>query len=605
MSPDGGGRSPRWADATAAAAIFATDPLRVAGISLRAAAGPTRDAWQALVARLLTSRVLRVPLHISDNRLLGGLDLAATLSAGRPVVEHGVLASADGGVVVLAMAERLTAATAARIVNVLDTGEVAIERDGFALRAATRFGVIALDEGIEPEERPPAMLLDRLAIHLELTGVAPEQILDFPLEPAQIATARQQLARVRADERVIEALCEAATALGIRSVRAPLLALHVARAAAALEGQNVIGDEHLALAARLVLAPRATTLPQDAEQPDQPDQPEQHNSAPESSPNENEAPQNEKSQNDKQDSLSDVVLDAAESAIPRDLLAQLQSGVRRGACSRQTGRTGAKQASRLRGRPTGVTRGDLGRGARLNVIETLRAAAPWQRIREARKRIEVRREDFRITRFKHVTRTTTVFAVDASGSAALHRLAEVKGAVELLLADCYVRRDSVALIAFRKQMAELLLPPTRSLLRAKRSLASLPAGGATPLASGLDAALALAESVLRRGDVPVIVLITDGRANIGRGGSGGGHGVNGEPRAPGRDIAEADALNAARALRAARVTTLLIDSAPQPRPFAARLAHEMGARYLPLPHANARALSDAVRTSISDESARA
>ncbi len=86
----------------------------------------------------------RVPLGIADDRLLGGLDLAATLSAGRPVAQRGVLADAHGGVIVLPMAERLAAGTAARIAATLDAGEVALERDGFAARMPARFGALAL-----------------------------------------------------------------------------------------------------------------------------------------------------------------------------------------------------------------------------------------------------------------------------------------------------------------------------------------------------------------------------------------------------------------------------------------------------------------------------
>ena len=176
-----------------------------------------------------------------------------------------------------------------------------------------------------------------------------------------------------------------------------------------------------------------------------------------------------------------------------------------------------------------------------------------------------------------------IFAVDASGSAALHRLAEAKGAVELLLAECYVRRDRVALIAFRGQGAELLLPPTRSLVRAKRSLAGLPGGGGTPLAAGIHAALMLADLVQRSGDTPVLVVLTDGRANIAR------DGTSARPRA------EEEALAAATQVRVAGVSALLIDTAPRAQPQAGRLAAQMGARYLPLPHADAAALSQAVR----------
>ena len=175
--------------------------------------------------------------------------------------------------------------------------------------------------------------------------------------------------------------------------------------------------------------------------------------------------------------------------------------------------------------------------------------------------------------------------MDASGSAALHRLAEAKGAVELLLADCYVRRDRVAVIAFRGQRAELLLPPTRSLARAKKGLAGLPGGGGTPLASGLDLARQLADAVARRGGTASLVVLTDGQANVARDGSGG------------RQRAGEEARQAARLLRAAGTRSVVIDTAQRPQPLARQLADDMGARYVPLPHAGARAISEAARLS--------
>jgi magnesium chelatase subunit D len=249
----------------------------------------------------------------------------------------------------------------------------------------------------------------------------------------------------------------------------------------------------------------------------------------------------------------------------------------------------------------GSRRGEPRAGARLNIIDTLRAAAPWQRLRlqalattqsaslatpaPNATRVQVRREDFHITRYKQTRQTTTVFVVDASGSAALHRLAEAKGAVELLLADCYVRRDQVAVLAFRGQGAELLLPPTRSLTRAKRSLAGLPGGGGTPLARALDATAALAEQITRRGETPVLVLLTDGRANIARDGK------------PGRVQAQEDAMASARQLLLAGYSALLLDTSPQPQPTARALADAMGATYVPLPYAGAQGMSQAVLNS--------
>ena len=228
---------------------------------------------------------------------------------------------------------------------------------------------------------------------------------------------------------------------------------------------------------------------------------------------------------------------------------------------------------------------------RLNLVETLRAAAPWQRLRRAREaeragRIAIRAEDFRVTRFKQRSETATVFAVDASGSTAFNRLAEAKGAVELLLADCYVRRDQVALLAFRGDSADLLLPPTRSLVRTKRALSGLPGGGGTPLAAGIDAAAALGLDLRRRGITPLLVFLTDGQANIARDGQ------------PGRPQARADAEAAARRLAAQRLTALLIDTSPRPNDKARSLAALMQALYLPLPQADARKLDAAVRATL-------
>ncbi len=252
-----------WSDAALAAALFAIDPVATGGVALRALAGPVRERWLDLLRALLPAGapVRRVPLHVGDDRLLGGLDLAATLRAGRPVAERGILAAADGGIVVLAMAERLAPATAARIGAVLDLGEVRLERDGLAGRAASRIGVVALDEGVAADERPPAALLDRLAFRLDLDRVGIRDAGDVAGDPSAIGIARARLPTVTASDEVLEALCAAALVLGIPSLRASLLALAVARAAAALAGRDEVDEADVAIAGRLVLAPRATRLP--------------------------------------------------------------------------------------------------------------------------------------------------------------------------------------------------------------------------------------------------------------------------------------------------------------------------------------------------------
>jgi magnesium chelatase subunit D len=622
-SEQGQSASAVWRDALLALAIFAVDPAGIGGVLLRARAGPVRQRWiEQLKQRLGEFGPIRkIPLNVSDDRLIGGLDLAATLQTGKPVASKGLLAEADGKVMQIAMAERMDPGTAARIASVMDHGEVRVEREGFAQTLPSRFGLIACDEGAEEEEQPPGALAERLAIQIDLSAVPPHDTEGQEAKRARaIDMARQRLAHVSARDEILNALTGTAQALGVHSMRAPLLALKVAKAHAALSGVDEVREEDAQVAARMVLTPRATQLPPppDQEQPDDqapseqdpPDHDQQQDpeaqdqqaedQQPEDQQDEGQQPedppQDDDSGDDDQDApsaeeLAETVLAAAQSALQPGQLERLrdQMGRREQGAA---GRAGALAKSRTRGRQVGTFRGEPGGANRLDVMATLRAAAPWQPLRGrtlpgkggSGGKLVVQPEDFRIKRLKHKTETATIFCVDASGSSALHRLAETKGAIELLLADCYVRRDKVALVAFRGKDAEVLLPPTRSLTRAKRSLASLPGGGGTPLAAGLNEAWILADHANRRGETPVVILMTDGRANVDH--TGGTD----------RTQAKADAQAAARRMCATGITSLLIDTSPRPRQTARELAGAMGGHYLPLPHADASALSQAVKT---------
>ena len=596
-------------DAATIAALFAVDPVGLGGVALRSPACDNRDQWLALLKNLLPTQtpLRRVPLNINDTALLGGLDLGATLQAGKPIALQGLLSQADGGVLVLAMAERMSVSSAARFGSVLDTGMVALQRDGLDTSTQASLGLVALDEGANDDEQMPASLADRLAFRL-LMGAQDEDEEGPAWSAQEVLKARQLLPQVTMDDEAVQALCAAALALGIDSLRASVFAVRVARAAAALSGSHTVEEEHTGVAARLVLAPRATRLPPQAPPESQEDEAEtppeeakkappepaspdaQNNEAQENSPPE----ESDETQNEDpgpSENLADLVLEAAQAAIPAGLLASLKIGQLQRAKTPTSGSAGALQKNALRGRPVGARKGEPRAGQRINVLETLRAAAPWQILRQRqlaltdsqKQGIVVRKEDFHVTRFRQSGQTTTVFVVDASGSSALNRLAEAKGAVELLLADCYVRRDSVAVLAFRGQTAELILPPTRSLARAKRSLAALPGGGGTPLANAIEASMLLADQLRKKGETPIVVLLTDGKGNIARDGK------------PGRTQAATDALAAAAEMRLRGFSTLLVDTSPQAQDAAKNLAQVMGAQYLALPYAGANTLNQAVR----------
>ncbi len=554
-----------WDEAARAAAVFALDPAGIGGVVLRAPAGVARDRWLGMLRGMVAGPVRKLPASVAEDRLLGGLDLAATLAAGAPRRVRGALCEADGGVVLLAMAERLPAGAAARIASAQDAGAV----DG----EAARFGFVLLDEGIG-DECPAASLVERAGLHLDLTGLLPGDA-----ETPDVEAADALLPAVGIGDPELRALCEAAARLGVRSGRACLLAARAARGAAALAGRTMVAAEDAAFAARVALAPRATALGEAAPE-----------AVPEDAPEPGPDPGPDAARSEEQvgeggegngGAMADRVLEAARAAIPAGLLAGLQSGAPR---AREAGRVGAAVRG-LRGRRVGTRAGMPGGGLRLDLVETLRAAAPWQRLRGGGLGggLRIRRDDLRVMRREQKAGTTTVFVVDASGSAALNRLAEAKGVVELLLADCYVRRDQVAMVAFRGRGAVVALPPTRSLVRAKRGLAGLPGGGGTPLAAGIEAGMEVAGAVRRRGGSAVLVLLTDGQANVGRDGRGG------------RGQAREDAVRAARMVRASGLGALVVDTGARAGAACRELAGAMGGRYLALPYADAGAVSRVVR----------
>jgi magnesium chelatase subunit D len=567
---------------------LAVDPEGLKGLWLRARVGPLRDrVTQALAALPLTQR--RLHPGIGDEALFGGMDLAATLAAGRPVRSEGLLARPAA--LVLAMAERCPAGLAARLGQALDS-------PGHCL--------IALDEGAEAEEALPPALADRLALFLTLDGIAEADAPPLVLDAGQIAAARARLTRTRVPHRAGERLAGVALALGIPGLRAPLLALRLAQVLAALRGHAGVRRADILTAAELVFAHRARSFPEAAaaEAPAPP--------PPQAEPGEAPA--------ESLDLPDEMILEAVKAVLPADLLDRLAAARAARVLNGGTG-AGEARAGHRRGRPLPSRPGRPDANHRLDLTATLRSAAPWQRVRQLQslhrfpaaqgassprteavprtggeaddaglappgRRLHIRPSDLRIRRHQERTGRVVIFAVDASGSAALARLAEAKGAVELLLARAYARRDHVALIAFRGSGAELVLPPTRSLVQTKRRLSGLPGGGGTPLADALRLAGDTALRARARGLTPVLALLTDGRANVALDG------------APGRERAEAEAAQMARVWRAGGAASVVIDTAARPEAGLKRLAAQLGGAYLPLPRADAARMSSALEAAL-------
>ena len=569
--------------------LLAVEP-RLRGIAFAGPAGSGKSALLHGLAALLPGLPFEMlPLGSDEEALLGGLDLEATLARGARVVRHGLLARADRGLLAAEDCNLLPEGTVNLLLGALDAGEVRIEREGLSLRSPCRLRLVAT---FDPAEGPPrAHLLDRIGLIVPLPRLAPAgargEIVRRHLTPAAdlweedldvlrdvVAVARASLGDIRLSETQARELANAAVALGVQGHRADLFAQLVARASAALALRDEVQREDLELAVRLVLLPRAT------QQPTAPptDPPPATETPPESSQDTPPKPPAEPPA-DGDVELTEEVLTALAIDLP-DVLATLPFRSARGGRSGSRGSTDGTRGRHVTSVP------GTPRDGRLDVIATLRAAARWQRLRpRGARRVAVRAEDLRIKRFRDKAGALFLFAVDASGSMALNRMRQAKGAVHALLEKAYVNRDRVALMSFRGQGAELLLPPTGSVELLRRAVDQIPTGGGTPLAATLVAALEVAQQARRRGlQNVVLVLLTDARANVG---------LKADRAGVEDELRQLALLTAASGLKA-----LVIDTQRSylSQGSAQKLASWLGGQYLYLPGASGATIAAAAQS---------
>ena len=608
--------NPRTEDVFFAVAAAAVAPRALGGLWLRGWAGPRRDAVLELLEFFLQAanqpKPLRLAHHTEAEQLHDGFDLTATLQTGKPAMRMGLASRSQGGLLQLSMAERASRSLQSQLAVLLDE---------------QGFGLVACDESLPDEAGLMAALTDRLGLGLDLRNEeglwsVEERLTDDEMAGhfvRMIPKAAKRWQAVAVSEEALKSLTLAAGQLGLHSMRPVLQSLHAAKIVAALQGHTNVEDEDLGLAVRLCLLPRATRLPgqsvedvsdeaddqaddqtvssNDSQTEDEPDM----RAEPPTSTEQAERAESHEQVDEQQDApmpdaSGDRLVEAALASLPRDLLLKLAASLAasHGKSAGQSGAGAESLMGRGRGRPLGAIARKPRSGERLHLLATIRKAAPFQRVRRMERgradqselRILLRPEDLHVWREKKRRGTTTVFVVDASGSMAFQRLSEAKGAVELLLADCYVRRDRVALVAFKGSGTDLLLAPTRSLVAAKRALQGLPGGGGSPIAAGFEAAARLVHSLRREGDNTVLVVLTDGKANLTRDGK------------PGREQAMQEAKSLARQLSVLADKRLLIDTSVRSEAMANDLAKALNAVYLPMPFAQAKAVADVVKASV-------
>jgi magnesium chelatase subunit D len=610
--------------------LLAVDP-GLKGVLIAASPGTAKSVLARSFASLLPgASFVEVPLGVADDHLLGGLHLERTLLTGRRQSAPGLLARAHRGVLYAEGLHRLDRTSTHHIAGALNAGMVRLEREGLSAEFPSEFVVIGT---CDPEEAAVSdSLANSVGIHVTETGGSPNverggervEILhrlarfdhdplgfarQFAAETAalrrRIAQARSRLPKVNMKRGDLRRLSLAALRLGVEGHRADLFAVRVARAHAALQGRVAVEREDLDAAVQFVLMPRAMFLPQ----PRAAVPPERDAASPDRSEAQDAMSEGYREGQTTRDGaeapgahpphgpLEDQIVEPLDCSAPEEILALPRQNLPQKA-SEHSGRRNHNSPERVNWNRGHFVRAVAGRSkaGKIALAATLRAAAPHQTERRSAAKanslqpaIQVAARDLRFKQFRQKAGMLVIFAVDASGSMAANRIHLAKGALLRLLEKAYVHRDKVALISFRGDKSEVLLPPTRSVELAKRVLDALPVGGGTPLAAGLEAVLSLARQA-RPGDggQKLLVLVTDGTANVTRRKelSAGGAGRSSR-EAIWRELEEVSEL-----LRRERVESVVIDTRHRlvSRGEAERLAELLGGRHVPLPRPDADAV---------------
>jgi magnesium chelatase subunit D len=516
----------------------------IGGVLIRGEKGTAKSTAVRALAHVLAAvdgaSLVELPIGATEDRVVGSLDLQKVLRDGEHAFSPGLLARAHGGVLYVDEVNLLHDHLVDVILDAAAMGRVHVERDGVSHSHEARFVLIGTMNPEEGELRP--QLLDRFGLTVDVRASRDIDVragvirarMAFEADPIgfadryaeadadlvrHVAAARASVDSVCLPDNELRRIAALCAAFDVDGMRADLVIARTAVAHAAWRGVDVVAEEDIRVAAELALPHRRRRDPfddpgldpdmlddamaqagesaEDQEPDPQPDPPSGGGES--ESGSENSVLQHNSSSLSRPSAVPSPVFRTRALVVP---------GVGEGAPGRRS------RARNRTGKAVSAT-AERGAGHGVHVFGTLLAAAGRQR-HPGRPRPQP--DDVRRAIREGREGNLVIFVVDASGSmAARDRMSAVSGAALSLLRDAYQRRDKVAVITFRQQDAQLLLPPTSSVHIAGRRLAQFDTGGKTPLAQGLLAArdVVVREKARDRARRCLVVVLTDGRATGG------------------------------------------------------------------------------------------